>query len=81
MLVFVVSQGDKMYSVLNFPEYLQEDLEEDLDVRNLKVLDYDKPISVALNAVERKMANGAALASLMTNTNFYDSYIILATNA
>jgi len=48
--VFVVTEGDKMYMVCPWPDYLQERLEEDVDVKKLKVLNYDEEISRALNA-------------------------------
>ena len=80
ILVFVESNIDKLYHVVNFPEYLQEQLEEDIDEKKLKQLNYDLEISRALNAEEKKIANGAALASLMVNDDFFQSYIVFATN-
>ena len=76
ILVFVRDEYARLiYSVKNFPETLQEKLEEDLDMHNLSYLNYDDEISRTINSHERKMP-GAALASLMINENFHCSYII-----
>ena len=41
ILVFVVTEGDKCYIVTNFPDALQDQLENDLDNKRLTVLNYD----------------------------------------
>ena len=79
-LIFSVTEGDKMYHVMNFHEYLQEKLEIDLDDKNLTKLNYDDEISRSLNACERTIP-GSALVTLMVNEDFHSSYIIFATNA
>ena len=70
-----------MYMVCPWPDYLQEQLEEDVDVKKLKVLNYDEEISRALNAQEKLIGHGSALASLMVNDGFEQSYIIFANNS
>ena len=50
LLVFEIVEGDRLYTVANWPEYLQEQLEIDLDHKNLQVLNYDQEITMALNA-------------------------------
>jgi len=53
MLVFLKMQGDKLYTVSNWPEYLQDQLEEDVDEKNINELNYDEEISHALNTLEK----------------------------
>lgn len=81
ILVFIVSEANKLYHVVSFPEDLQEQLDEDLDVKRLANVNYDTEISLALNAAEKKIGNNAALVSMMVNGDFDSSYIIFATNA
>ena len=80
ILVFVIADGNKDYTVMNFPEYLQDQLEYDLDELKKTQLNYDEEISRALNSSE-KLIPGAALASLMVNQEFDSSFIIFANNA
>ena len=49
-MVFVITNDDQMYTVLNFPEYLQEQLDDDIDEKKKTHLNYDDEISRALNA-------------------------------
>ena len=79
ILVFTIMDGNKDYTVKNFPDYLQDMLEEDLDAHNKTQLNYDEEISSALNSLERAIP-GAALASLMVNQDFDSSYVIFANN-
>ena len=81
MLVYIVAAGDKLYTVSNFPEYLQEQLEEDIDERRLTDLNYDEDITHALNSLEKVQANGTALVGMMINSDFDSSYVITAVNA
>ena len=41
-MTFMVTEGDKMYTITNFPEYLQEQLEEDIDTKQNTYLNYDE---------------------------------------
>lgn len=76
----MITEGDKDYTVMNFPDYLQDQLEEDLDGKGKQQLNYDAEVTRALNSAERTIP-GAALASLMVNQDFDSSYIIFANNA
>ena len=69
-----------MYTVLNFPEYMQEQLEEDIDLNKLTHLNYDNDISRAISSQERTIP-GAALASLMIHDDFHSSYFVFANTA
>ena len=81
MLIFIKIQGDKLYTVSNWPEYLQDQLEEDVDEKKIPDLNYDEEMTHALNILEKIQANGSALVSLMINSDFDSSYIVTATNA
>ena len=50
IFVFEITDGDWLYSVTNWPVELQDQLEDDLDVKKLKKLNYDVEITRALNA-------------------------------
>ena len=78
--MFTIAEGNKDYSVRNFPEYLQDQLEDDVDVQKKTVLNYDEEISRALNSMERSIP-GAGLAALMVNYDFDSSFVIFANNA
>ena len=80
VLVFTIAEGNKDYTVRNFPEYLQDELENDLDVQGKSVLNYDEEMSRALNSIERSIP-GAGLAALMVNEDFDTSFVIFANNA
>ena len=68
--VFVIGQGNKMYTVRAWPDHLQEQLNEDIDVKRLNKLNYDEDVTRALNAEEKLIGHGSALASLMVNDGF-----------
>ncbi len=78
--VFMIAGGNKMYTVRAWPDYLQEQLNEDIDIKRLSQLNYDEQMTRALNAEEKLISRGAALASLMVNDGFEQSYIIFANN-
>jgi hypothetical protein len=40
--IFVIGQGNKMYTVRAWPDYLQEQVDIDIDQKNLKHLNYDE---------------------------------------
>lgn len=77
ILVFVIRDSDQLYTVINFPEHLQEALEDDIDLNQKTQLNYDLEISRTINSIERTLP-GSALASLMINEDFHCSYLIFA---
>ena len=51
LIVFILLHNvDKIYYIRNWPEHLQDQLDEDLDINQKTDLNYDVEISLALNA-------------------------------
>ncbi len=59
-----------MYTVRAWPDHLQEQLNEDIDIKRLNKLNYDEEVTRALNAEEKLIGHNSALASLMVNDGF-----------
>ena len=76
--VFEIIEGDRDYTVRNWPESFQEQLEIDLDEKKLTNLNYDADVTQAIIASELAIGRNVRLNCLIVNDDFSSSYLVFA---
>ena len=76
--IFEIKDGDKDYTVRNWPDEFQEQLEVDLDEKKLTNLNYDADITQAIITAELAIGRNVRLNCLIVNDDFTSSYMVFA---